>query len=255
MDDFIGQWGKYRVKRLIATGGMAEVFEAEMTGPGGFAKQVCLKRIRPEFMSDAHFIKMFQAEARIAAMLHHSNIVSVFDFDMHDGRMFLTMEYVEGCDLKKLLADFNRRRFRPPLGFSVYIMAGLLAALDHAHTRRSSDGGPQPVIHRDVSPHNVLISTEGVVKLADFGIAKSKGLSSPTTIGMVKGKLAYLAPEQMVGESASVSSDLYSAGLVMLEILKGARPVCGVRHQDLQLIVRRKTASWISKPNQVVAET
>ncbi len=225
MDGFIGSWGKYRIKRFIAKGGMAEVFEAEITGPGTFVKPVCLKRIRPEFMSDPHFLKMFEAEARIAAKLDHGNIVSVFDYDAYEGEPFLVMEYVEGCNLKRLLADLNQRRIRPPLGFAVLVMDSLLAALDHAHTRRSATGELQPIIHRDVSPHNVLISNEGIVKLADFGIAKSGGISGPTTIGVVKGKLAYLAPEQLKGEAASVSSDLYSAGLVMLEILKGARPV------------------------------
>ena len=202
---------------------MAEVYEAEIIGPAGFAKQVCLKRIRPDLSADDGFVQMFEAEARIAARLHHNNIVSVFDFDRHDGQMFLTMEYVDGCDLNQIIQEAAQASLSLPVEFAVYVMDGLLAALDHAHTG-SADGKTQPIIHRDISPHNVLISVNGTVKLTDFGIAKSRGLSDATQIGVIKGKPAYLAPEQVDGRT-SPASDLFSAGLVMYETLTGKRAI------------------------------
>ena len=240
----IQQWGKYRIRRLIAKGGMAEVYEAEILGPAGFAKPVCLKRIRPELTADTEFVQMFEAEARIAARLHHPNIVSVFDFDRHDGQMFLTMEYVDGCDLKQIIQEAGTARLSIPVAFAVHVMDGLLAALDHAHTG-SADGKTQPVIHRDVSPHNVLLSKDGTVKLADFGIAKSRGLSDATQVGVIKGKPAYLAPEQMDGR-VSPSSDLFGAGLVLHETLTGKRAVRP--DNNMPLAARLATFEYIPVP-------
>ncbi len=197
------------------------MFEADITGPAGFAKTVCLKRIRSELSNDDEFVAMFQTEARIAAMLHHTNIVSVSDFDRHAGRLFLAMEYVDGSDLKQIISEANRIGLRLPIEFAVYMMDGLLAALDHAHTYHRN-GKPQPIIHRDVSPHNVLVSLAGQVKLTDFGIAKSNGVSSATQVGVIKGKVAYVSPEQINGV-ASPLSDLFSAGLVLYETLTGKR--------------------------------
>ena len=222
MDPLNQQWGKYRIKRLIARGGMAEVFEAEIRGPAGFAKPVCLKRVRPELSSNPAFVTMFQTEARIAAMLHHVNIVEVFDFDRHGEELFLVMELVDGWDVKAIVKQAKKSGLTLPLPLVAYVADCLLAALEHAHSRERS-GAQQPVIHRDVSPHNILFSKDGNVKLADFGIAKSKGISAATQVGVIKGKLAYLSPEQISGEPVTTASDLFGLGLVLVEMITGER--------------------------------
>ncbi len=220
------QWGKYKLETLLAVGGMAEIFKASIVGPSGFIKPVCLKRVRTEFSSDPQFVEMFESEARIAAALHHSNIVQVFDFDRHDGQLFLAMELVEGLDLKQILQLAAELKLRVPISFAIYVVKGLLAALAHAHELKL-EGESRPVIHRDVSPHNILVSGEGAVKLVDFGIAKAKGMSNVTRTGLIKGKLAYLSPEQARGEAARPGTDLFAAGLVLWEMLAGRRLVQG----------------------------
>ena len=216
------KWGKYLIRRLIARGGMAEVFEADMRGPAGFSKPVCLKRVRPEYSTNEQFVQMFQSEARIVSMLQHPNIVTLFDFDQHEGQLFLAMELIDGFDLREILSRVGQLGLQLPPGFAVAVMDSLFAALEHAHTRRI-DGSPNPVIHRDVSPHNILISSEGEVKLTDFGIAKAGGFSDATQTGVIKGKLAYLSPEQATGQPVTPSSDLFSAGLVFQETLTSRR--------------------------------
>jgi serine/threonine protein kinase len=216
------QWGKYILRHKIATGGMAEIFKADMTGPSGFLKTVCLKRIKADFSGNELFEKMFEGEARIAAGLDHPNIIQVFDFDKHEDQFFLAMELVEGLDLMKIIGEANKACLRLPLGFAIYVMRELLGALAYAHGR-VLDGDLRPVVHRDVSPHNILVSTKGVVKLADFGIAKARGATDPTNVGVIKGKFAYLSPEQARGQAVQPRSDLFSAGLVLWEMITGKR--------------------------------
>ncbi len=216
------QWGKYRLRHLIARGGMAEVFLADMVGPSEFIKPVCLKRMRSEFLREPDFIQSLESEARIAASLQHPNIVQVFDFDRHEGQLFLAMEFVDGLDVRKILNKLSKIGLHLPLEFVIHIMEGLLSGLAYAHGQKVA-GKSRPVIHRDISPHNILISTDGVVKLADFGIAKAKGLSDATRTGVIKGKLAYLSPEQVCGEEVRPSSDLFSAGLLLWEMINGRR--------------------------------
>ncbi|MCU0662688.1 MAG: protein kinase [Myxococcota bacterium] len=229
------RWGKYELVSLIAKGGMAEVFRAEQLGPAGFVRPVCLKCVRSEYSSDPQFVSMFEAEARIAATLQHPNIVHVSDFDRHEGRLFLVMELVDGWDLRHILARTRQLGLALPLGVVMHLIEALLLALEHAHGR-VIDGIPLPVVHRDVSPHNILVSVEGVVKLADFGIAKARGQSDTTRTGIVKGKLAYLSPEQARGEPATPLSDLWSAGLVLYEMLSGRRALGG--EDDAALLAR-----------------
>ncbi|MFO8073862.1 MAG: serine/threonine-protein kinase [Polyangia bacterium] len=227
----LGEWGRYRLESLLARGGMAEVFRASATGPSGFYKPVCLKRIRPELGDDPEFVEMFEREARIAALLQHPNIVQVFDFDRFEGQLFLAMEYVEGLDLRAVLKETSSLGLRVPIGFVFAVARGLLAALKCAH-ELEVEGRAGPVVHRDVSPHNLLISVDGHVKLTDFGIAKARGTSSATREGVVKGKLAYLSPEQARGEEATERSDLFGAGIVLWEMLAGRRLFGGGSDQE-----------------------
>jgi len=205
--------------------------------------------VRAEFSGDEEFVAMFRREAQIAAALQHPNIVQVFDFDQHDGRMFLAMEYVEGLDLRDILRQTGDLGLRVPLGFALHVAHGLLAALQRAH-EHTVGGEPRPVVHRDVSPHNLLVSTEGFVKLTDFGIAKARGSTSATRTGVVKGKLAYLSPEQAGGGEVGPPSDLYCAGLVLYEMLAGRRLHAGRSEQEVLALALRPSVPefpWLSQ--------
>ena len=225
-------YGKYRLEELIARGGMAEVYRGSTLGAAGFSKQVCIKRIRPEHGDDPEFAVMFEREAQIAASLQHPNIVQVFDFDRHNGELFIAMEYVDGTDLRHVLKVVHGLELRLPLGFALHVTHGILSALKHAQ-EIVVDGAPLAVVHRDVSPHNLLLSVEGFVKLADFGIAKARGSVSATRTGVLKGKLAYISPEQANCEDVGATSDLFCVGLVLFEMLCGRRLLVGQSDQEL----------------------
>ncbi len=244
----LGQCGKYRLETLVARGGMAEVFRATATGTSGFTRPVCIKRVRPELSDDPEFVEMFKREARISANLQHPNIVQVFDFDRYDGRLFLAMEYIEGMDVRQILKETAAIGVRVPVEFALHVTEGLLEALKHAHAN-VVDGVLMPVIHRDISPHNILVSQDGFVKLTDFGIAKARGGSSATRTGVVKGKLAYLSPEQASAQDAGPASDLFGAGLVLWEMLSGRRLFRGRDDREVLAQVfnpRAPLISWLS---------
>ena len=224
MRDSVETIGNYRVLRSIGKGGMAEVFAVEKSGPAGFEKKLCLKRIRREYADDIAFIESFESEARIVSRLQHPNIVQVFDFFRQERDLCLVMELIDGMDLRDVLNLVGRFGLLLPADVSVYILESLLLALQHAHSL-TIKGETVSVIHRDVSPHNLLISTAGVVKLADFGIAKARGLSQQTQTGVLKGKLCYMSPEQLKGGGAPIGpeSDLFAAGVVFWEMLAKER--------------------------------
>jgi len=211
---------------------MAEVYRASLIEGRGFERPVCLKMMRSEFADDAEFAAMFEREARIAMALRHPNIVQVFDFERCEGRSFLVMEYVEGLDLREILRMSRELGLRVPVGFALHVVEGLLRALSHAHGHEVQ-GELRPIVHRDVSPHNLLVSTSGHVKLADFGIAKARDSSNATRTGIVKGKLAYLSPEQAAGGEVGTASDLFCVGLVLYEALAGRRLYSGKNEQEV----------------------
>jgi|CXWL01.1.fsa_nt_gi serine/threonine-protein kinase len=212
--------GRYVVKRLLAEGGMAEIYLGTATGPEGFEKDVVIKRVRSFLAKDANFVDMFKAEARLASRLNHANIVQVFDFAEHQDTYFIAMEFVHGVSLWEL------RRRAKELGLLVSptlvgeIGAAVARGLHYAHSL-SDRGLPLRIVHRDVTPHNVLLSFDGAIKLTDFGIAKAS--SNFTTPGMLKGKFAYMAPEQARGEMVDGRTDLFALGIVLWELLTGGR--------------------------------
>ncbi len=212
--------GRYLVKRKLAEGGMAELYLCTAVGPEGFEKEVVIKRIKEFLSSDQGFIDMFKAEARLASRLNHANVVQIFDFDKHDNAWFIAMEYVYGASLWEL-----RRRCRelampfPPI-LVAEIGAQTARGLHYAHTL-SDKGKPLALVHRDVTPHNVLISFDGGVKLTDFGIAKAG--TSFTAPGMLKGKFAYMSPEQARGEKVDARTDVFALGITLWEMLTGGR--------------------------------
>lgn len=212
-------FGKYVVKRQLAEGGMAEIYLCTSRGVEGFQKEVVVKRVKPFLASDPEFVRMFIAEARLASQLNHPNIVQIFDFDQVDGTYYLAMEYVRGPSLWQVaLRARSLQRPIPPVVVA-YLGRELARGLHYAHSL-TDDGHPVGLVHRDVSPHNVLVSFEGAVKLTDFGIAKAGRHS--TAPGVLKGKLGYMSPEQAHGEPLDARSDLFSLGVVLWELLTDA---------------------------------
>ncbi|MFW6051843.1 MAG: protein kinase domain-containing protein [Myxococcota bacterium] len=214
--------GRYRILRRLGKGGMAEVFLARSTGAEGIEKLLVVKRVLPSFARSARFIAMFTSEAKVAVRLNHPNIVQVYGFEQVGEQFLLAMEYVDGLDLGRLLEHCRARRVRMPHAIAAFIAMEVAKGLDYAHNRRDDDGEPLEIVHRDVSPQNVLLTSEGVVKIADFGVAKARRLSEEP--GVIKGKVAYMAPEQARGEAVDRRSDVYSLGVLLAELLMG-RPV------------------------------
>jgi serine/threonine protein kinase len=212
---------RYLLERRLGAGGMAEVFRARQVGAEGFARRVAVKRVLPSYSQDAVFAQMFISEARLVSHLSHPNVVSVLDFDRDaEGALYLAMEYVDGCDAARLLRRFQDAGQPLPPAAAVFICAEVLRGLDYAH-RLVVDGQWQGIVHRDVSPHNVLLARTGSVKLADFGIAKATAAS--TLSGMVRGKLSYMAPEQANGQPVDGRTDVFAVGVMLYELLSGTR--------------------------------
>jgi len=225
---------------------MAEVYRATLVGAEGFARQVAIKRILPTLSADPMFAEMFVNEARLASMLAHPNIVSTLDFDRDaEQRLFLVMELVDGRDLKHLLATG-----RLPVAISAFIIAEVLRALAFAHDLEQ-DGRPLTIVHRDVSPHNVLLSWDGAVKLSDFGIAKAIAASSASRTGSLKGKVGYMSPEQAHGLPLDGRSDLFAVGVMFHELLTGARLFGGATEAE---VLSRMLAQPISSPREAFAD-
>jgi eukaryotic-like serine/threonine-protein kinase len=216
--------GPYLLGERLGFGGMAEVFVATRPGPHGFNKRFAVKRILPELARDPRFVAMFCDEARICASLSHPNIVEVIDFGESDGEVFMALEYVDGISLAKLLRMVAGARRRFPVPVALFMAHELLRALDFAHTACDEMGRPLGIVHRDVSPGNVLIGRTGEVKLGDFGILLSSFVDRRTHPGELKGKIGYMSPEQAMGSAIDPRSDLFAVGIVLSEMLL-ARPL------------------------------
>ncbi len=215
------QFGPYRLVRQIAVGGMAEIHLAKTKGIAGFEKYVALKMIHPNFAEDDQFIQMLVDEAKIAVQLNHGNIAQTFDLGRVGETFYITMEYVDGADLYKILRRGSEQDLEMPLDICAFVMKEVASALDHAHRKRDHGGKSLGIVHRDVSPQNVLISYAGEVKLVDFGIAKATMKARQTAAGVIKGKYYYMSPEQAWGDPIDSRSDIFSAGIVLYEMMTG----------------------------------
>ncbi len=216
--------GAYVIHDRIGDGGMAEIFLAKMLGYSGFEKQVALKRILPRYSQNPAFARMLIEEAKLAARIQHLNVVQVHDLGEIGGQVFIAMEYVRGRDLAALLSNAYRRRERIPIEITLFIALEFLTGLDYAHRLTHPDGSPLALIHRDISPQNVLISYEGEVKLTDFGIARVIESTGETRLpGNLHGKFGYMSPEQVEGLPLDQRSDVFGAGVVLHEMLTGQR--------------------------------
>jgi eukaryotic-like serine/threonine-protein kinase len=216
-------FGRYELLRKLATGGMGAVYLARQKGPVGFQKLLVVKRLLPHLSEDDEFLQMFFDEARIAALLNHPNIAQIYEMGDVDGQYYIAMEYVHGEPLGSLLPRASAHPGGFPLGLKCRIVTEAAAGLDAAHNARSPSGRKLSLIHRDVSPQNVLVGFNGGVKLIDFGVAKAQGKLSQTVVGTIKGKHAYMSPEQARGEPLDARSDVFGLGTVFYELLTGGR--------------------------------
>jgi eukaryotic-like serine/threonine-protein kinase len=234
--------GKYEVIRQIAVGGMAELYLTRTVGMEGFEKLVCVKRILPQYANNPSFVNMFLNEARLAATLHHPNIAQVYDIGQEQGEYFFAMEYVHGEDLGRLVTTAQENAVPISLDCALTLVSGLCAGLHYAHEKASPEGKPLGVVHRDVSPTNVLVSYDGAVKLVDFGIARAGGEPAQSAVGGLKGKISYMSPEQCRGNKTALDrrSDVFSAGTILYELTTGRRPfIDETEYGVLQQIVNR----------------
>lgn len=220
------RYGKYILLRRVAVGGMAEIFRAKAVGAEGFERDIAIKRILPNYTADESFVQMFKDEANIAAKLSHANIVTIFDFDEEGGTYYIAMEFIEGRDLKGMMdAGISAGKPVSPLHVTK-VGIDTCAALHHAHTKQHR-GQPLNIVHRDVSPHNIMVTYHGDVKLMDFGIAKARQRFTQTQAGLVKGKCAYMSPEQVRGKQLDGRSDVFALGVVLWEMLTRQRLFAG----------------------------
>ena len=220
-------YGPYELLDRVAVGGMAEVFKAKRSGVEGFEKIVAVKRILPHLSDNQEFVDMFVNEAKMVAGLTHPNIVQIFDLGRIDTSYYIAMEYVHGRDLRTILRRAKDRGLRMPLDLALRIASLVCSALEYAHRKKDERGRPMEIVHRDVSPQNILISFEGDVKLTDFGIAKAATKASTTDRGALRGKLLYMSPEQAWGRPMDRRSDLFSLGLVLYETITDQKPFLG----------------------------
>ncbi len=226
--------GRYEVLTMLASGGMATVYVARAQGVAGFERLVAVKVLHPHLAHDEEFISMFLDEARLAARIRHPNVVGTLDIsDTQGDGYFLVMEYVEGDHFGALLRNAARGGERLPFGVTARILMDALAGLSAAHSLTDSSGNRLELVHRDVSPHNVLVGTDGVARITDFGVAKAQVRLSSTRDGQFKGKLSYMAPEQAASGQADQRSDLFSMGIVLWEALTGRRLFRGENNADV----------------------
>jgi len=228
--------GGYDLIRRLGVGGMAEVFEAERTGPHGFRKRVALKRILPNVAADPTYVRMFVDEASLAGQLDHPNIVHVFDFGEDNGELYLAMELIEGTSVSRILRAVAAERQTVPLDVALHLGVQAARALAHAHAHRGADGELMRVVHRDVSPGNLLVSRDGHLKLADFGIACTEHQERHTDSQSLRGKIGYMSPEQVHGDVLTDRSDVFTLTTVIAEMLMGETLFS--RGSDLDVLLR-----------------
>jgi serine/threonine protein kinase len=215
-------FGPYTLLRRVAVGGMAEVYVGKTAGIGGFEKLVAIKVIHPRYAEDEHFVKMLVEEAKISVLLTHVNIAQTFDLGQAEDTYYIAMELVEGVDGYRVMRKVTDLKKALPIDVCVYVVSEMCNGLDYAHRKRDPQTQqPLGIVHRDISPQNVLISFAGEVKIVDFGIAKAASRSEHTEAGVIKGKYYYMSPEQEWGDPMDHRSDVFSTGVVLYELLTG----------------------------------
>ena len=238
------EFGRFELLERIGVGGMAEVWKARVAGIGGFEKILVVKKILPAFASNKTFIEMLLTEARLCAVLQHTNIVQTFENGEINGQYYIAMEYVNGYDLFKVLSRATQVGRRLPVDLCLFVAAEVAKGLAYAHNAKDTRGNPLNIIHRDVSPSNVLISESGEVKVMDFGVARAtmggNQSDGQSRAGVLKGKLGYMSPEQVTGQPFDARSDIFSLGIILYESITLKRLFLG--RTDLETLVNIRDA-------------
>lgn len=242
------KFGKYQLLEKVAAGGMAELYRAKVTGDHGFEKLVAIKKILPHLTGEGNLIKAFIDEAKLAALLQHENIVQIYDFGSIDGEYFIAMEYLFGKDLRRLIRKARENAAPLSLENTLYMITRICAGLDYSHNLKDLQGKALNIIHRDINPQNIFITYEGQVKIIDFGIAKAASHNSTTHEGLIKGKLAYMSPEQANGQSIDCRSDIFSTGIILYELLTGQRMFQG---ETMHVYTRVRDAAYEPLQNRM----
>jgi serine/threonine-protein kinase len=229
---------RYDLLAEIASGGMATVYLGRLAGMGGFERLVAIKRLHPHLESDISFVEMFLDEARLAAKLHHPNVVSTLEVGATAQGHFLVMDYIEGDTLARLIARTTAKKERVAIAVSLRIIHDVLAGLQAAHDLRAEDGTGMNLVHRDVSPQNILVGVDGITRITDFGVARAEARLTTTRSGQVKGKLGYMAPEQARGDAIDQRTDIFAVGIVLWELLTGQRLFRSKSGGDVEVLHR-----------------
>jgi eukaryotic-like serine/threonine-protein kinase len=241
------KFGKYLLLERVNVGGMAEVFKAKTFGVAGFERILAIKRILPNLVEDDEFIRMFIDEARIAVQLNHANIVQIYELGKHGEHYYIAMEYVPSRDLRAILDRMRSNGQLMAIPQAAYVCKKVCEGLDYAHKKRDPSGNPMNIIHRDVSPQNILVGFEGEVKVIDFGIAKAANRASKTQAGVLKGKFGYMSPEQVRGLPTDRRSDIFAVGVLLYEMLTGERLFIG--ESDFSTLERVRNAEVVPPTN------
>src|SRR6478752_2497636 len=243
--------GRYVLYGELASGGMATVHFGRLSGPVGFSRTVAIKRLHPQFAKDPEFVTMFLDEARLAARVRHPNVVPTLDVVAAQGELFLVMEYVQGESFARLRYLMKNGGKRAPREMVCAIVASVLHGLHAAHEAKSERGEPLGIVHRDVSPQNILVGVDGIARVLDFGIAKAAGRAQVTREGQVRGKMAYIAPEQLQNSAADRKADVYAAAVVLWEALTGERLFLG---ESESATIAKVLSGEVKPPSSIVPD-
>ena len=252
------RYGKYLLLDKIATGGMAELYRAKITGVQGFEKLIAIKKILPHLAQEEDLVECFIDEAKLAALLNHQNIVQIYDFGSLEGTYYIAMQYLFGKDLRRVLTQAEKKGIKIGVEYALYIVSRICSGLEYAHNLKDFQGKPLQLIHRDISPQNILISYEGDVKVVDFGIAKAAARSTLTQAGMIKGKVAYMSPEQAGGQTIDYRSDIFSVGILLYELITGRRMFQG---ETMEVLSKVREARYdqpetiVELPDKIISVT
>jgi serine/threonine protein kinase len=244
-------FGRYVLMDKLAIGGMAEIYKAKTYGVDGFEKLLAIKRILPHCSADKEFINMLVDEAKLTVLLSHANIVQVFDLGKVGDDYFISMEFINGTNLREVMNRYQTKKEKMSEEIAVYIMSEVCKGLDYAHRKTDSQGNPLNIVHRDISPQNILLSYEGEVKIVDFGIAKAAMNVSHTMAGILKGKIAYMSPEQALGKPIDHRTDIFSAGVVLYELLTGEKLFTGETQFEVLNQIRTTRVNTLMLPDYI----